>query len=62
MYQEIGKMGVISSLLFDDEKKAYVLKLHQGPHELSTYIDQADADRYMDGHVQPGSAGAAISG
>ncbi len=51
MYPEIGKYGVIPSLTFDDEKNTYVFKLTKGPHELSTYIDKADADRCMDGHV-----------
>ena len=51
MYPEIEKMKVISSLTFDEGKNAYVLKLTKGPHELSTYIDKADADRCMDGHV-----------
>ncbi len=51
MYPEIAKLGVISTLTFDDEKGAYVLKLHKGAHELSTYIDKVDATRCMDGHV-----------
>jgi hypothetical protein len=51
MYPEIEKLGVISTLVYDEEKKAYVLKLHKGPHELSTYIDKVDADRCLDGHV-----------
>ena len=51
MYPEIEKLGVVSSLLFDEEKKAYVLKLKKGPHELATYIDSPDATRCMDGHV-----------
>ena len=51
MYPEIPKLGVVSTLTFDDAKQAYVLKLHKGPHELSTYIDKPDADRCMDGHV-----------
>lgn len=51
MYPEIEKLGVVSSLTFDDEKKTYLLKLKKGPHELGTFIDQADADRCMDGHV-----------
>ena len=51
MYPEIEKMKVIPSLTFDAGKNAYVLKLTKGPHELSTYIDKADADRCMDGHV-----------
>jgi len=30
------------------------LKLTKGPHELSTYINKADADRCKDGHVVVG--------
>ena len=51
MYPEIEKLGVIPSLIFDDDKQAYLLKLKKGVHELGTYIDKADADRCMDGHV-----------
>ncbi|MFI5330878.1 MAG: hypothetical protein ACHQ2F_07560 [Desulfobaccales bacterium] len=51
MYPEIPKLGVVSTLTFEDDKQAYVLKLHKGQHELSTYIDKPDADRCMDGHV-----------
>ncbi len=49
MYPEIAKYGVIPSLTFDDAKKTYVFKLTKGPHELSTYIDQVDADACMGG-------------
>ena len=49
MYPEIAKYGVDSSLTFDEGKKTYVLKLSKGPHELSTYIDQVDADACMGG-------------
>ncbi len=51
MYPEIPKFGVVSTLIFDEDKQAYVLKLHKGQHELSTYIDKTDADRCMDGQV-----------
>ncbi|MCX5890884.1 MAG: hypothetical protein NTY36_15775 [Deltaproteobacteria bacterium] len=51
MYPEIEKLGVVSSLTFDDEKKAYLLKLKKGVHELGTYIDKVDATRCLDGHV-----------
>ncbi len=51
MYPEIAKLGVVSSLVWDDDKKVYTLKLSKGPHELSTYIDKDDANRCMDGHV-----------
>jgi len=49
MYPEIAKMGVVSSLLWDEEKKVYLLKLSKGGHELGTFIDKADADKCMDG-------------
>jgi hypothetical protein len=49
MYPEIARMGVVSTLTFDDDKKAYVLKLTKGEHQLSTYIDKTDADKCMDG-------------
>ncbi len=51
MYPEIAKLGVVSTLTFDDEKQAYLLKLKKDVHELGTYIDKADADRCMDGLV-----------
>lgn len=49
MYPEIAQYGVESSLILDHEKKTYVFKLTKAPHELSTYIDQADADACMGG-------------
>ena len=49
MYPEIDKYGVTASLIFDNTKKTYVFKLTKGPHELSTYIDQADADACLAG-------------
>jgi hypothetical protein len=49
MYPEIEKMQVIPSLIFDEGKNAYVLKLTKGPHGLSTYIDKVDADKCMNG-------------
>lgn len=49
MYPEIAQYGVESNLTFDRGKKTYVFKLTKGPHELSTYIDKADADACMGG-------------
>jgi hypothetical protein len=49
MYPEIAKLKVVSTLTFDEGKNAYVLKLTKGPHELSTYIEQVDADKCMGG-------------
>ncbi len=51
MYPEIVKLGVVSTLTYDRDKQAYMLKLQKGAHELATYIDQPDANRCMDGHV-----------
>jgi hypothetical protein len=51
LHPEIAKMGVVSTLTFDDEKGAYMLKLKKGSHELATYIEKPDATRCMDGHV-----------
>lgn len=49
MYPEIDRYAVTSSLIFDNDKKTYIFKLSKGPHELSTYIDQADADACLEG-------------
>jgi len=51
MYPELERKGVVSTLSYDRDKKAYVLKLKKGGHELATYIDQPDASRCLDGHV-----------
>ena len=48
MYPDIDKLGVRSSLTFDDKKNTYVLELSKGEHHLSTYIDKVDADKCMD--------------
>jgi hypothetical protein len=49
MYPEIERYGIACSMIFDNEKKTYVFKLTHGPHELATYIDQADADACLEG-------------
>ncbi len=51
MYPELARRGVASTLSYDRDQKAYVLKLKKGPHELATFIDQPDASRCLDGHV-----------
>jgi hypothetical protein len=50
LYPELVQHGVDSSLVWDGEKGAYVLKLTKGQHALSTYIEKADADACIDGH------------
>ena len=49
MYPKIDKHGVAATVTFDEAKKTYVLELKKGPHHLATFIDQADADKCMDG-------------
>jgi hypothetical protein len=49
MYPDIDKLGVASTVTFDEAKKTYVLELKKGPHHLATYIDKTDADKCMDG-------------
>ncbi|MGC2433861.1 MAG: hypothetical protein WA433_08770 [Desulfobaccales bacterium] len=51
MYPELAKRGVHCTLSYDSGKKAYVLKMQKGVHELATYIDKPDASRCLDGHV-----------
>ena len=49
MYPKIDKHGVAATVTFDKAKKAYVLELKKGPHHLATFIDQADANKCMEG-------------
>lgn len=56
LHPEIAQHGIVPSLTFDADKKAYVLTLTKGAHKLSTYIDKPDASRCMDGHVCVGLA------
>ena len=49
MYPDIDKLGVASTVTFDEAKQTYVLELKKGPHHLATYIDKADADKCMEG-------------
>ncbi|MGO9621674.1 MAG: hypothetical protein ACLPT6_09745 [Desulfobaccales bacterium] len=51
MYPELARRGVASTLSYDKDQKAYVLKLKKGAHELATFIDHPDASRCLDGHV-----------
>ena len=49
MYPEIERYGINTNMIFDNDKKTYVFKLTHGPHELSTYIDQSEADACLGG-------------
>jgi hypothetical protein len=49
MYPELGQRGVAVNLVFDAEKDAYIVKMHQGSHELTTHLERRDADDCMNG-------------
>ena len=51
MYPEIPKLGVVSTLTFDEGKQAYVLKLQKGPARAGHLYRQGRRHRCMDGHV-----------
>lgn len=49
MYPELGQNGVSVSLVFDEAKNAYVVKMHKGGHEMATHLERQDADDCMNG-------------
>ena len=44
MYPDIGEYGIDVNVDFDDTKKAWVVNLKKGVHELKTYLEPEDAD------------------
>ncbi len=48
-YPDIAKHQIDTSLTYDKEKKAYVIKLQKGKHALTTFLDKADADACLEG-------------
>ncbi len=48
-YPEIGKHQLQTSLTFDKDKNAYVIKLQKGQHKLTTFLDKPDADACIEG-------------
>jgi hypothetical protein len=49
MYPELERAGIAVNLTFDPQKDAYVLRMHKGPHELTTHLERQDADNCMKG-------------
>ena len=47
MYPEIRKHGLFVDLTFDNEKNAWIIKLHRNGKKLTTYLDKKDADECM---------------
>jgi predicted transport protein len=48
-YPEIEKHQLQTSLTFDKDKNAYVIKIKKGKHELTTFLDKPDADSCIEG-------------
>ncbi len=49
IYPEIRQYGISTSIDFDENKNAYIVKFKKDSHELETYLDKQDADECMDG-------------
>ena len=50
IYPEIGECGIDIDVRFDEEKKAWVVDLKKGTHELEHYLDVPEADDCMEGN------------
>ena len=48
-YPEIEKHQLDTSMTFDKEKNAYVIKIQKGEHALTTFLDKPDADSCVEG-------------
>lgn len=49
MYREINEHNLELDLNFNEEKDAWVVGLKKGEHELTTHLEQKDADDCMNG-------------
>jgi|UniRef100_A0A7V6A211 predicted transport protein len=48
-YPEVEKYQLDTSLTFDPDKNAYVIKIQKGKHKLTTFLDKPDADACLEG-------------
>lgn len=49
IYPDIGECGIDITAEYDQGKKAWVIDLKKGPHELKHYLEPPDADACMEG-------------
>lgn len=49
LYPAIGECGIDVDVAYDERKKAYVVDLKHGKHELKTHLEPTDADACMEG-------------
>ncbi len=51
MYPEIGKYGLSVSLIFDNQRDAWIVTFEKGGHQRHAILDEKDADACMEGNV-----------
>ncbi|MFH0725738.1 MAG: hypothetical protein V2B19_05210 [Pseudomonadota bacterium] len=49
IYPDIGECGVNITVDYDETKKAWIVDLKKGAHELTTHLELEDADLCMAG-------------
>jgi hypothetical protein len=49
LYPDIGECGIDVGVDFDNKKKAWIVDLKKGGHELKHHLEPADADDCMAG-------------
>ncbi len=49
IYPDIGECGIDVDVEYDEAKKAWVVDLKKGQHELKTHLEPEDATACMDG-------------
>ncbi len=49
MYPEIGKFGLSLTIIFDNQKDAWIVTFEKGGHQRHAFLDRKDADACMDG-------------
>ena len=47
VFPDVGECGIDVSVSFDEQKKAYIVDLKKGVHELKTHLEPEDADLCM---------------
>ena len=51
MYPEIKTYGLTTDLVFDEEKKAWVVSFGKGAHHRHAFLDKKDADACIEGNA-----------
>jgi hypothetical protein len=48
IYPDIGECGIDVDVDYDETKKAWIVDLKKGEHELKTHLETAEADECME--------------